>query len=353
MAGFVFIATQPSGYSIKKNKEIAVSKDIVFDFVNNFETWSLWNPYLEKNAKESITKDFKTYEIRNGNDLISYTTLAVFGIDSIQQKISDQTNSHTLVWKFKKTAKGTLASCEMKGDLTLQQKIYAVLQGGVQNYMGEKLDDCLSNINKYLVNEIKNYNIKINGIVKQEASLIIKHADSSSLANYYAVAKEKLMNLQSFANSNQVTLLGEPFIIFDDWNETTNSTKFSVCYAVKEEIITNEGNPIIGGELWEQKAVKVTLKGNYTHIRKAWDEAFKFIEKYKLKIDETGSYVEKYIVSESTEKQPSKWITEVYIPIKTSTPRRRPSTSNSENSTSTESTEPSTPTVAPKPVEGE
>ena len=60
VAAFVFIATQPGNYSIIKSKEIAVSKDIVANFITDYQTWNLWNPYFDKTAsKELFSEDGK------------------------------------------------------------------------------------------------------------------------------------------------------------------------------------------------------------------------------------------------------------------------------------------------------
>ena len=77
--------------------------------------------------------------------------------------------------------------------------------------------------------------------------------------------------------------------------------------------------------MFEFRALKVTLIGDYSHIRKAWDEGFKYIERNKLIEDKLGSYIETYKVFSPNEKEPSKWVTEIYIPIVTETvPKKKP-----------------------------
>jgi effector-binding domain-containing protein len=334
IAGFVFIATQPGDYSIKKSKEISVSKVVTFDFVNNYETWHLWNSFIEANSKELFSEDSKTYTINNGNKATVYETLNQFSTDSITQKISQDQLTHNLVWKFVSTKKGTLISCEMKGTMTLKQKVFSVLQGGVQNYMGDEIQENLVNIEKYLTTELNNYNIKILGIVTKEGTLYIKQRDSSSIKLYNSVSRNRIPSLISFAKDNGINHTEKPFVLFDYWNKEKNKTKFSICLPVKEEIITSEGSDTEGGEIFEFKAVKVTLIGDYSHLRKAWDEGFKYIEKNNLIEDLTGTYIESYVVYAPKEMQPSKWVTEIYIPVKVAAAKRKA------NVSSTTSTEP-------------
>ena len=328
IAAFVFIATQPGNYSIKKSKEIFISKEVISEFINNYETWHLWNPYIEENSKELFSENSKIYTISNGDENTVYETLNQYSNDSISQKLSQNNLSHNLVWKFVSTKKGTLVSCEMKGTMTLKQKIFSVLQGGVKNYMGDEIQESLVNIQKYLTTELNNYNIKILGLVTKEGTLLIKQKDSSSIKLYNTISRNRIPELISFAKNNGINHSEKPFVLFDYWDKVNNKTKFSICLPVKEEIITSEGSDIEGGELLEFKAVKVTLTGDYSHLRKAWDEAYKFIEKNKLTEDTNGTYMESYVVYPTNEMQPSKWVTEIYIPVKVATLKRKATNAN-------------------------
>lgn len=330
IAGFVFIATQPGEYSFTKKKEIAVSKDVVFNFINDFENWHLWNVDVSPSSEELFAENSKTYTITNGNSSIVYETLEEFSTDSIVQKITQNELNHTLTWKFTPTKKGTLITCNMQGTMTLKEKVLSVLQGGAQNYLGTNLEENLTSIEKYLTTQLNKYNIKINGLVTKEGTLLIKQIDSSSLKKYNSIARSKFSNLISFAKENSINFNESPFILFEYWDTVKNTTKYSVCLPVKEEIITSEGSDVLGGEIFEFRAVKVTLTGDYSHLRKAWDEAFKYIQKNKLTEDINGNYIETYKVFPPNEKEPSKWVTEIYVPIKSEViPKRKPTTNTS------------------------
>ena len=331
IAGFVFIATQPGSYSFKKSKEIAVSKEVVFNFIEDYNTWNLWNSKIEaKNSKETFSEDFKTYTISNGNESIVYETLKNFKSDSIIQKATQNTLETDLIWKFSPTKKGTLVTCEMKGSLTLKEKILAVLQGGAENYLGAEIETNLDHIAKYLTEELNNFNIKISGVVKYKSTLFIKQNDSTELKNYYLIAKNRIPNLIQFAEDNGIEFKEQPFVLFDKFNKAQNKTNFSVCIPVKDEIITSEESDVHGGELFEFQAVKVTLIGDYSHLSKAWDEGFKYIKKNKLEEDPDGTYIESYKTYAPSESKPSKWITEIYIPIKSALiPKKQPTINES------------------------
>ena len=332
IAGFVFIATQPGEYSITKKKEINVSKEVVFNFINDYENWHLWNVNIDStSSKELFSEDSKTYTIKTGNESVVYETIATHENDSIIQKLAQDNLSNTLIWKFYSTEKGTLLTCEMKGTMTLEQKILSVLQGGAKNYLGEDIEKNLANVEQYLTNQLNNYNIKINGLVTKQGSLLIKQVDSSAIKNFSSIAINKIPQLIKFGKENDINSIEKPFVLFNNWNTSSTKIPFAVCLPVKEEIITSEGSDILGGELFEFKAVKITLTGDHSHIKKAWNEGFKYIQKNKLIEDKLGTYLMVYTIFSEQDKQPSKWVTEIYIPIKSQAiPNRKPTTNNSQ-----------------------
>tara|TARA_B110000503_G_C7133243_1_gene407706 strand:+ start:464 stop:1552 length:1089 start_codon:yes stop_codon:yes gene_type:complete len=342
---FVFIATQPSEYSIKKSKEIALSKDVITKYITNFENWHLWVTDVNKNYfnKQHI-KNAAFYSINQENKTTIYEKKNQFFSDSIFLKITQDDLNYNELWKFTSIKKGTLVSLEITGTLTFYQKIFSTLKGGVQSYIGQGIFEDLGYIKDYVDAEINNYSIKINGIVTKKETLFIQKKDSCSLINYNLISKNKILDLYSFAKKNKINYTNKPYASFDYWDEINNKTKFSICLPVNEEIITSEENDIEGRKMFEFKAVKVTFIGDYSHLRKAWKEAFNYIEKNKLTQDLNGNYIESYEVFAPTEKNPSKWITEIYVPIISDTPKRRSTHINSyKNKTATDSSTVSTP----------
>jgi hypothetical protein len=141
VAFMVFVATQQSDYKVMRSKEIKVTKDIVYNLVSDSASLIDWNPWKKDEA------DFKNIKL-------------VFG-DTIMQNISVSGEKNESFMRFQKTKKGTLISWELKGKLDFNLKLRSVLQGGVENVLGDKLEEGLNNIDTYLVKELSTYNIKI------------------------------------------------------------------------------------------------------------------------------------------------------------------------------------------------
>ncbi|WP_164998698.1 hypothetical protein [Flavobacterium sp. 140616W15] len=62
--------------------------------------------------------------------------------------------------------------------------------------------------------------------------------------------------------------------------------------------------------------MKTTLKGDYSHTKQAIEKATAYINNQKLSPDLNWSHLEIYSVSKFEIANPSKWVTEIYYPVK-------------------------------------
>lgn len=120
VAFIVFVATQQSDYKVVRSKEIKVSKDIVYNFVSDSTALIDWNPWNKNNAV--------------------FKNLKLIPNDTILQNITISGMKMNLLYVFK-TQKGALITWELKGKLDFELKLLSVLQGGVDNVLGDKLDE--------------------------------------------------------------------------------------------------------------------------------------------------------------------------------------------------------------------
>lgn len=296
VAFIVFVATQPSDYKIKRSKEIKVAKDIVFNFVADSTAIEDWNPW-DKN--EAVFK----------NNPSTST-------DSLLQNIIVNNQENKSLLQFQKTKNGTLITWELNGKLDFNLKMLSVLQGGVENVLGDKLDEGLNNIDNYLVKELTTYNIKVHGLVTKHTTNYIQQIDTCTIGNFQLVSKKMLQNMMRFVENNDIKITGLPFIIYNNPNATSNQLIFSMCVPVEEEILTTEGSEISGGHFDDFLAVKTTLVGDYSHSKEAWNKTLTYIKNKKLVEDLSGKYIRIYKISLPKERKPSKWVTEIYIPVK-------------------------------------
>ncbi|MCP5916421.1 hypothetical protein NL317_30835, partial [Klebsiella pneumoniae] len=76
--------------------------------------------------------------------------------------------------------------------------------------------------------------------------------------------------LTAFTKTNKIVLNGAPFVIYTSTGRQGAEMQFAVCVPIKEEIFTMPGSEYEGGRLEGFRALKTTLKGYYSHLKKAW-----------------------------------------------------------------------------------
>ena len=313
---FVFVATQKEDYKIVRSKEIKIPQDVVFTFVTDSTSSQDWSPWK---SDEAYFKNIK-----------------IISNDSIKQNITISEIKNESLMCFQKTKQGVLITWEMKGSLDFNLKLLSVLKGGVENVLGKKLEEGLENIDTFLVKELKNYNIKINGLVTKNITNYIQQIDTCSTADFQKVSKSMLQNMISFVKKNDIEILGLPFITYERISTNDKEIIFAMCVPVEEEILTTSGSEISGGHFDKFLAVKATLTGDYSYRKEAWNKARNYVRKNKLVEDSfNGKFIEVYKVSLPKERRPSKWVTELYVPVKKKVFAPKPKTEATEEEATT------------------
>jgi effector-binding domain-containing protein len=118
-----------------------------------------------------------------------------------------------------------------------------------------------------------------------------------------------------FFKKNKIPMAGKPFVYYDKYNVANDFATISICIPVRQQISVSDGSDMTSGEIIAFTCLKTTLIGDYSHSKEAWAKAKKYIANNGLKENLAGSYSEIYVKTIDDIKQPSKWITEIYIPV--------------------------------------
>lgn len=319
----VFIATQEGKYDIKKESVIRVPKMVLYNYINEYKNWENLGiltgsdttavyTYSEKSSGNGAEMSWK-----KGNSTGQIKTIRLTENDSIVQKaVIDGLNSD-ISWKFKDTLKNTKVIVRMKGDLSFMEKANAFLRGGgnVNKVMETSLDKGLKNLNSFLVGELAKNSIEVKGLITKTGSFYIGHAVTSKIEDINKKSAETFPKLLNFMKKNKIVKKGSPFILYRNYNKAEGTASYVVCIPIKEEMFTSPGSEYEGGKYTDFKALKTSLKGDYSHLPKAWDKAHAYITEKALQENTTGTYIELYSKGVAKSKRPSEWITDLYIPI--------------------------------------
>lgn len=317
----IFIATQKGDFQVERNKIINSPKSSVYNYVNDLNNWEDFGSWITEDPTIKIEYSQKTigngasynWEGKDGTGEIK--TISCKENNSIIQKMDFNGSPSTINWNFKDTIGGTKVTWKTKGSMSFLFKIYAALNGGVDKVIGTMYEKSLNNLDKALDYEISTYSVKENGLSNRPITNYLSQSFTSEISKVHKNFKIVIPKILEFCKTNNIIVVGKPFIVFHTYDIEKKIAKISICVSIKDEIFISAGSDISSGKLEQTEAVKTTLYGDYSHSQKAIDKAISFLNRNTLRSSSNINHIEIYTVGKKEEKKPSKWVTEFYIPI--------------------------------------
>ncbi|WP_293895342.1 SRPBCC family protein [Flavobacterium sp.] len=317
----VFVATQKGDFEVSKSSIVKTQRNTVFDYVNDYKNWETFGSWMQKDSDVKFNYDAKTIgtgakcSFDNGSDDGYIKTVFVKENDSLAQRANFNGTTATVSWKFKDTIGGTKVTVHSKGTMDLMSKISTFFKGGITSILEDVYEKSLRNLDKTLNYEMKTYSIKVNGIVQRPSGFCLKQTVSCHIKSVGKNTKIMMAQMVHFFTKNKIAIAGKPFVNYDRYDVANDFATISVCIPVRQQITISPGSDMASGETIAFTCLKTTLTGDYSHSKEAWATAKKYIFDNGLKENFAGNYTEVYVKTIDDIKQPSKWITEIYIPV--------------------------------------
>lgn len=317
----IFIATQKGDFSVERSKIINAPKTAVFNYVNDYRNWADFSSWVTEDPEMKLQFPQNTigngasytWEGKDGNG--SMHTLYAKENYSISQKMDYNGTKSSIYWNFKDTIGGTKVTWKSEGKMSFLFKVYTALNGGVNKVIGTMYEKSLVNLDKSLDYEINTFSIKVDGLTKKPLLFYLSQSFTSEIAKVNKNFKIVIPKIIAFCEQNDIPVNGKPFIIYHTYDLVNQLTKISICVPIKKEIFISQGSDIVSGKLDPFDAVKTTLTGDISHVKKGYDKTVEFLNKNQLNPDPAISHIEIYTINKTEIKNPSKWITEIYIPF--------------------------------------
>lgn len=317
----IFVATQKGEFTVQRSHIINSPKSTVFTFVNDYKNWQDFGSWIVEDPEIEITLPKTTsgtgasyaWEGEKANG--SLQTSLVKENESISQKMNYNGNLFSVILTFKDTVGGTKVTWKTTGKMSFGMKISSALNGGIDNVIGTVQEKSLANLDKTLVYEMNTHKIEIKGIVKKSETFYLYQTFTSKISNITKNARIVVPKLLLFCEQNNIELNGKPFTIYHTYDLNKGLSRLSICIPIKKQILTSAGSDILSDKLESFEALKTTLTGDYFHIKKALNKVTEYSKTNKISINPKFSHIETYTIGETEVKNPSKWITDIYIPI--------------------------------------
>ena len=315
----VFVATQNPNYKITQSIVIKSPKPTVYNYLFDYRNWETFDARLtEDHLNVSYTETTwgkGSYVAWNGSSSGYIQTVSFKENDSIFQKSVLNGQNAKVTWKFKDTIGGTKITWSADGEMDLSSKVSAFLKGGIKRVLIARFDESMSQLDKTLNVEMNTFSIQNMGIVHRVGSYYLKQTFNCKEPAINKNIKIILPRLKKFFKANNIKTNGKPFMLYKGSRTKNEVIQVSVCIPIKDSIFTSEGSNIQGGKLEGFTAMKTRLVGDYSHSKKAWKSGMKFINKNKISLNPAFQISEVYQKEIENTRYPSKWVTDIYIPV--------------------------------------
>jgi effector-binding domain-containing protein len=293
----IYVAVQPNDFEVTESTTINAPKAVVFDIVSDTTDMD-WSSFWKSSETMQNT-------IATPNDSI------------LQTFTSKRIKKSELKWHFMSNDDGsTTVTRTLDADnLAFMTKAKFALFGDNEEELSEQFKADLESIDKKVAQSMATYSINIDGITEYGGGFYLYQTISSTGSNKNTAMRAQFDDIKTFMTTHNITASGMPFSIYIEMNLENGNVIMSNAIPVSERVIIAEDSNVLSGFMERTKAIKVTLKGNYTNLKEAWTIANKYLKDQNLEASDMSPF-EVYKNDPAKLPNPAHWVTEIYIPIK-------------------------------------
>ena len=321
----IYISVQPNSFEVSRTRTIKAPAAVIYDNVIEFKNWKDWSSWVEADPNMKITYPNQTkgvgglYTWEDKDGVSTMKTIEAIANKFIKQQMQiNEFPASDVHWAFSPNNNGsTNVTWTISGkNLPFGFKAHTIFTGGMDKQIGPHYERSLEKLDSIVVAEMKKYSIIVNGVTNHSGGYYLYNTTSCKISEIESKIEKMLPKVLAYAKKNKVTLAGTPFINYIKWDEANNTAIFSCCVPTTEMVITAEGDDVITGQLEPFRAIKTTLKGNYSHLKEVWETTMAYIPKNGFEFTENGPMIETYLTTPKNTPNPANLVTEIYIAIK-------------------------------------
>jgi effector-binding domain-containing protein len=306
----------PSQSKVERSLLIKASSEVISAKITNLHNWDEWSPWKDRDsAAKYIYND--TIGIGGwmdwtgnvaGSGKLSITKVKPDSIQyflSFREPFKSESNGS---FSFVKTDSGTIVTWTDVEVLPWPMVRIVALFMNFDKMMGPDFEKGLEKLKK--TSEKKNqytYNVQEREITEMTIATIRNKVNVGEIGN---ILGKSYGEIQAFIAKNGAKIAGAPIAITLAWDSL--SWDFEAALPIDKEIKGNDRIQI--KKSFAGKVLFVEYKGAYNKTYQAYID----LENYKKEkgyVDAGGPW-EVYITDPMTEPDTSKWITEIYFPVK-------------------------------------
>ena len=317
----IYGAILESKYDINRSRIIKAPAEVVFEQVNEFKNWENWSPWFETDPTMVTSYPDTTSGIgasyswkgKSGSGFMKTVSL-IPNKEIVYQINFGKSSTPEVYWKFNEGDLGTEVVWGMRGENSFTEKFYWLFKGGIEKNTIPVYDRGLELLEKHILTELEKHSIETKGAVDYGGGFYLYQTISCQIQEIEQKMNEMFPVIVEYMAKNNIEVSGNHFTLNHKWDEQNNTAMFSACIPVKERVITT--GDVLTGYLKPQKTFKTIFKGDYKFANEAWEAAYNGLVAQGFTEIVGAEPFEFYVVGPKDTRNPAKWITEIYIPIK-------------------------------------
>ncbi len=319
----IYVAVQPNSFEVTRTKTINAPQEVIYNNVIDFKNWESWNSWVEEKPETKITLSEQTkgvggsYSWEDEDGIGTMKTTATTPNSSITQEMQfADFPTNDVTWDLKKNDDGsTDVTWTISGkDLPFVFKAFSTVMGGMEKQIGPHYERGLTMLDSVLQEDMKCYNIDINGITEYGGGFYLYKTTNANSQNISTKMSENFGALMQFMGENGIKQNGMPLTVYNSMSSP--DVIMSNGIPVKERINIPADSDVSINFIPKIKVLKTTLKGNYTNLPTAWEATMKHLADNNLEQSSEHMPFEIYTTDPGNYPNPADWVTEIYIPIK-------------------------------------
>lgn len=327
IAGAIYVATKDGNYQVEETAIIHAPVPVVFNEVNNFKNWEKWGPwmddsddmiinYSETTKGENATSSWKSEKLGDGS-IKNTKVIPNATIDQKLQITSKYSESKIDVyWGFEESEEGTKVTWGMIGEQSFMEKLtFTIMDESFSEMTRPMLKEGLENLDKVIQEKIAAYSINVDGVTTHGGGFYMYTSTASKISQIQIKMQKMFEDVSLYMEQNNISAMGNPFVLYNQWDEQNNSAIYSTGIFTPSLIITPAESAVLNGMMPVQKVIKTTLKGDYRNLKEAWNAAYTYAQKNNLPVNSESQAFEVYVVDPEKSPNPANLVTEIYIPL--------------------------------------
>ena len=316
VALLIFAAFLPSSYKVIRTTVINASPEAISAQITDFHNWDKWSPWKGIDSTEKYTYN---NTIGKGGHMEWDGKMIGSGNMTITE-VTDDSVKYNLVFKepwesisnesfsFTKSDAGTTVTWTDEGKLGWPIARLMNVFMSFDKMMGPDFEKGLAKL-KTVVESIPKYTYSIMEKEVPATTIAVVHNKvlSGQIGNVLGKSYGKIQELIKKQGAN---MIGSPMAITLAWDSL--SWDFEAAIPIDKEIKGNDKVQI--KQSYSGKVIYLSYTGPYEKTYKAYTE----LETYKKEkgYSDNGGPWEVYVTDPGSEPDTSKWITEIYFPVK-------------------------------------